>query len=341
MKENASSAVRPEWTKKLRQFERPDAARAAWQIINTLVPYLAILALSYLTIRLGLPVWVTIVLGVPAGGFLLRLFIVFHDCVHGSYLKSRAGLRVLGNILGVLTFTPYSEWRHTHGRHHSGAGNLDKRGIGDVWTMTADEYARAGRLRQLMYRFVRNPFIMFGLGPVAVFLIMNRFPGRCSSRKQVASVLVTDAFIGAIIVAVWLTIGIKAYLLVQLPAIYFGGIAGIWLFYVQHQFDPTYWARSEDWGSMEAALQGSSYYKLPALLRWITGNIGLHHIHHLRPRIPNYRLQDCLEAIPELQLSNPLTVRRSIRSVRLNIWDESSGRLMSFRELSRRLRATT
>ncbi len=341
MESDKKNHSRPEWTKQLRQFEKPDARSAGWQIINTLVPYLGTLILAYFTMRWRLPGWVTVLFGIPAGAFLIRLFIIFHDCVHGSYLKSRAGLRILGNILGVISFTPFTKWRHSHGVHHSTTGNLDRRGIGEIWTMTVEEYSQAGRLRRLLYRVVRNPVVMFGLGPILLFLIMYRFPGRHTPRKQVASILITDLFIGAIIATVSLTIGIRAYLLVQLPALYVAGVVGIWLFYVQHQFDPTYWARSREWGSMEAAMQGSSYYKLPRVLQWISGNIGLHHIHHLRPRIPNYRLQKCLESIPQLQLPNALTLARSIRSVRLNIWDETNERLLSFREMSRLLRAAT
>lgn len=329
---------RPEWTRALKRFEEPSARKAAWQLINTLVPYLGLVVLMYVTTRWNWPVWSTILLGIPAGALLVRLFIFFHDCVHGSYLRSRRAITILGNVLGVLTFTPFSEWRHSHGVHHSTAGNLDRRGIGDVWTMTVEEYAASTPLRRFLYRFVRNPFVMFGLGPIAMFLIMNRIPGPHSSRKQILNVVFTDVVIAAIILAVAFTIGIKTYLLIQLPIIYFGGIAGIWLFYVQHQFDPSYWARTEDWASMEAAMEGSSYYKLPRVLQWITGSIGLHHVHHLRPRIPNYNLQRCLDAIPELRLVNPLTIRRSLGSVRLNIWDERSGRLLSFRALSALLR---
>jgi acyl-lipid omega-6 desaturase (Delta-12 desaturase) len=325
---------RPQWAIALKRFEEPSSGRAAWQIANTLIPYLGFLVLMYFTTLWHLPVWVTLLLAIPAGGFLIRLFIFFHDCVHGSYLPTQRGIRILGNILGILTFTPFAEWRHTHGVHHSVSGNLDRRGIGDVWTMTVDEYVASKPFRRLRYRLFRNPFIMFGLGPIGMFFIVNRFPGPHSTRRQILNVVLTDIGIAVIILIAAFTVGIKAYLLIQLPVLYFAGIAGIWLFYVQHQFDPSYWARTEDWGSMEAALQGSSYYKLPGVLQWITGNIGLHHVHHLRPRIPNYNLQRCLDETPELRLENPLTFRRSVKSVRLNIWDEKSNQLLSFRALS-------
>jgi len=333
-KESGKREPRPKWTLALKRFEEPNARKAALQIANTLGPYLGIVVLMYFTTTWEFPVWSTILLAIPAGAFLIRLFIFFHDCVHGSFLRSRRAITILGNILGILTFTPFSEWQYSHGVHHSTAGNLDRRGIGDVWTMTVEEYAGSRPLRRLLYRFVRNPFVMFGLGPIATFFIVNRIPGARSGRRQILNVLLTDLGIAAIVVAATLTVGIKTYLLIQIPILYFAGVAGIWLFYVQHQFDPSYWARTEKWGSMEAALQGSSYYKLPRILQWITGNIGLHHVHHLRPRIPNYNLQRCLDETPELRLTNPLTFKKSIGSVRLNIWDEKTNRLLSFRALS-------
>ncbi|HUX12903.1 MAG TPA: fatty acid desaturase [Spirochaetia bacterium] len=339
VKPDRSQNGQPAWTDALKPFEKPDPARAFWQLSNTLIPYLGLLALMYFTTRWHFPVWLTLLLSIPAGALLVRLFIFFHDCVHGSYLRSKRGLRILGTILGILTFTPFAEWRYSHGVHHSTSGNLDRRGTGDVWTMTVDEYAASNRGRRFLYRLIRNPFVMFGFGPIAVFLVKNRFPNQKSGRRQAASVLITDLAICAIVVAATLTIGIKTYLLIQLPTIYLAGVAGIWLFYVQHQFDPSYWARTNDWGSMDAALQGSSYYKLPKILQWISGNIGFHHIHHLRPRIPNYNLQRCLELIPQLRLEDPLTFGRSLRSVRLNIWDEEANRLLSFRSLSTRLKS--
>lgn len=329
---------RPEWTLALKQFELPSGRKAAWQLITTLLPYFGFLVLMYYTTRWNWPVWGTILLAIPAGAFLIRLFIFFHDCVHGSFVRSPRAITVLGNILGILTFTPFSEWRRTHGVHHSTAGNLDRRGVGDVWTMTVEEYLESKPLRRLLYRFVRNPLVMLGFGPLAMFLIMNRIPGPNSNRRHLLNLMFTNLALAAIILAAAFTIGIKTYLLIQLPIVYFAGIAGIWLFYVQHQFDPSYWARGDAWDSMKAAMQGSSYYKLPRVLQWVTGNIGLHHVHHLRPRIPNYNLQRCLDAIPELRLVRPLTFKRSFGSARMNIWDEKNGTLLSFKALSALLR---
>ncbi len=332
---------KPTWVSELKRFEKTNPRRVALQLLDTLVPYLALLALMYLTMTWHLPYVVTALLAIPAGALMVRNFIIFHDCVHGTFVSSPLGRQVIGNVLGVLTFTAFSDWRRSHGIHHSAAGNLDRRGIGDIWTMTLEEYAASSRLRRIGYRLFRNPFIMFGLGPLYSFVLGHRLPTRGASRNQVLNVILTNVAIAGIIVVSAFTIGIKAYLLIQAPVFLVGGAAGVWLFYVQHQFDPSYWARTGEWASMEAAMRGSSYYKLPPVLQWISGNIGLHHIHHLRPRIPNYNLQECLDATPELQLANPLRLWPSLKSVRLKVWDERRKLLITFREMSALLRRRT
>jgi acyl-lipid omega-6 desaturase (Delta-12 desaturase) len=332
------SRSKPAWVTGLKEYETPSRRKVAFQLLNTLVPYLALLMLMDLTMRWQLPYGITLLLAIPAGALLVRIFIFFHDCAHGSYVASPTGLKVLGTFLGLLVFTPFGEWRHSHGIHHSTSGNLDRRGIGDVWTMTADEYTASSPLRRLAYRAYRNPFVMFGLGPFFTFVLAHRVPGRGAGRSQVLSVILTDVLLAVVLVACGLTIGIKEYLLIQMPIMVIGGAGGVWLFYVQHQFDPSYWARTEEWNSMEAAMQGASYYKLPRLLQWISGNIGFHHIHHLRPRIPNYNLQKALDETPELQLPDPLLLGRSLRSVRLKLWDEKERLLLTFAEMARRLR---
>jgi acyl-lipid omega-6 desaturase (Delta-12 desaturase) len=329
---------KPAWVTALKRYEKAHPGKVTVQLVDTLIPYFALLSLMYLSMYWGFPYWATLVLALPASALMVRLFIFFHDCCHGSYVASRTGLQVLGNILGVITFTPYADWRWSHGIHHSTSGNLDKRGIGDMWTMTVEEYAASSPLKRALYRLFRNPLFMFLIVPSFSFLVMHRFPSRHSSRNQVLSVLFTDVALAAIIVAASLTIGIKAYLMIQIPIMILGGAGGVWLFYVQHQFDPTYWARTGEWESQEAAMQGSSWYKLPRVLQWISGNIGFHHIHHLRPRIPNYNLERCLRENPELQLNDPLYLGRSLKSVRLNVWDEKRRLLLSFREMTRMLR---
>lgn len=329
---------RPAWLPTLARFEKPSVRRALIQLADTLLPYLALVALMILSVTNAWPVWITLLLAIPTGAFLVRLFIFFHDCCHGSFLPSRRARDILGSVLGVLTFTPYGAWRHSHGVHHSTSGNLDRRGVGDVWTMTLEEYRASPWPRRLAYRLFRNPLVLFGLGPLFSFVVAQRFPSAHSGRRQIASVLLTDLAILAIALAASWTIGLRAYLLIQLPIMFVAGLGGLWLFYVQHQFNPGYWARAEDWNSLEAALKGASFYKLPKALQWISGNIGLHHIHHLRPRIPNYNLQDCLDAVPELRLPAPLTFPKSLATVRLNLWDEAGNRLLSFREAARGLR---
>jgi len=326
---------RPAWVSGLQRFETPDTRKAAIQLINTALPYFALWAGMYLTIRWEFPYWITLLLALPASGFLARLFIFLHDCSHGSYLSSRRAMKVLGTILGIITFIPFSEWRTLHAIHHASSGNLDRRGIGDVWTMTLDEYLSSSWTRKLRYRIFRNPLVILGLGPLYIFLLAHRLPSRGAGREQIASVYFLDLMIAVIVTGSALTIGLKSYLMVQLPIILIGGTVGVWLFYVQHQFDPSYWARSKDWQSLEAALQGSSYYKLPRILQWFSGNIGFHHIHHIRPRIPNYNLEHALNETPELQLQNPLTLWRSLKSMKLNLWDEKRRMLIGFREIGR------
>jgi omega-6 fatty acid desaturase (delta-12 desaturase) len=322
----------------LRRFEQPSAAKAAWQVANSLVPYLATLAAMWWTVHQALPWWTTLALAFPAAGFMVRLFILMHDCTHASFLSSRRTERVLGRVLGVLVFTPFAEWRHEHLAHHATSGDLDRRGMGDMWTMTVGEYLAAPRARQLRYRLARNPFLMLLFGPFVVFLFRNRIPVRGASRERIQSVLYTNLAIGAIATSAALTIGVRAYLFIQLPVLFLAGACGIWLFYVQHQFQPSYWARGEAWSPARAALEGSSYYRLPKVLQWFSGNIGLHHVHHLRPRIPNYNLQRCLEATPELHVPRPLTLVGSFHCAHLALWDESARALVSFRALARRRR---
>ena len=329
---------KPAWVGALNRFEKPSPRKVAIQLLDTLPPYLGMVALMYLTMTWHLPYIVTLLIALPAGAFLMRLFIIFHDCGHGSYVASELGQKIIGNVLGVVTFTAFADWRRSHGIHHSSAGNLDRRGVGDVWTMTMEEYAASSPTRRWWYRVFRNPFVMFGLGPFFSFLIIHRWPTPGSNRNQFFSVMLTNLALAGIVVACSLTVGIKDYLLIQLPILLLGGAGGVWLFYIQHQFDPSYWARTEGWESMAAAMRGSSFYKLPRVLQWISGNIGFHHIHHLRPRIPNYNLQQCLNETPELQLPDPLRLWPSLMSVHLKVWDERKKILLTLRQMREQLR---
>jgi len=327
--------AKPGWLARLKEFEGAVDRKALLQLLDTLVPYLILFTAMLFTSRLGAPLWVTLLLALPAGAFLMRTFILFHDCCHGSFLSSRRANDGLGRILGVLVLTPFGDWRRSHGIHHGTSGNLDRRGLGDVWTMTVEEYRASPPLRRLLYRFYRNPITLFILGPFFTFVLMNRLPSRGAGARQIRDLVIHDAAFLGLGLGLSLLFGPATWALVQGSTIFVGGIAGIWMFYVQHQFDPTYWARNGSWSSLEAALQGSSWYRLPPVAQWITGNIGLHHVHHLCPRIPNYRLQDCLEAIPELRLPQSMSFLRSLRSIRLNLWDEAASTLVSFRGLRR------
>ncbi|MGD8518247.1 MAG: fatty acid desaturase [Anaerolineae bacterium] len=326
-------AVKPDWHEEVAQYAQPNHRQAIWQLVNTFVPYIGLWILMVYTVNTGVSYWVTLALAVVAAALLVRIFIFFHDCGHGSFFPSPRANTLVGYISGILTFTPYHDWRIAHAKHHATAGNLDRRGVGDVWTMTVEEYQAAPRRTQIAYRLFRNPLIMFGLGPAVSFLIGQRFYRKGSKKRERRSVLITNVAILAILVLASLTIGLGTYLLIQLPIILIAGTLGFWLFYVQHQYEDVYWARNGVWDPVKAALQGSSYYKLPKVLQWLTGNIGLHHIHHLRPRIPNYKLQACYDQVPAMRVVTPLTIATSLRSLRMNLWDEERQKLVSFRSL--------
>ncbi len=319
-----------ELNKALLGYRTPQTSKAVWQLINTLVPYAALWALMIYLLNADMPFWYILPLTLLAGGLLVRIFIIFHDCCHGSYLPSRRANKIIGYLTGVLTFTAFFNWRNSHLLHHATSGNLDQRGVGDVWTMTVDEYRDATFRKKLGYRSYRNPFVLFLLGPIYSFFIVQRFPSRGARKKQRRSVFYTNLGIAGILLLAGFTIGLQTYLLIQLPIMLFGGAAGVWLFYVQHQYEEVYWAREESWDVVRASLEGSSYYKLPKILQWFTGNIGLHHIHHLESRIPNYRLQECQNEIPLLQEVEPLTLRKSFKSLGLNLWDEQHGKMIGF-----------
>jgi omega-6 fatty acid desaturase (delta-12 desaturase) len=321
------------WQQVIANYQHPSVSRSAWQVINTLAPYFALWALMVLSLRVSY--WLTLLLAIPAAGFMIRTFILFHDCGHGSFFKSRRANDALGIITGILTFTPYYSWRHAHAIHHASVSDLDRRGVGDVWTLTVKEYQALPGWKKLVYRVARNPLIMFTVGSLAVFLIGHRFAKKGDAWRERMSVVWTNLALLGIITLLSFTIGLKAFILVQLPILFFGTSVGVWLFYVQHQFEGTYWARHKQWDYLTAALKGSSFYKLPGVLQWFTGNIGFHHIHHVSPRIPNYFLEDCHNAHPLFQQVKPLTLLGSLRSLRLNLWDEDAQKLVGFGELKK------
>jgi acyl-lipid omega-6 desaturase (Delta-12 desaturase) len=319
------------WKEIVLKYQEPSLGRAVWQMVNTFGSYALLWHLMYLS--LGVSWWLTVPLAVLAGGILIRVFIIFHDCGHGSYFKSRTANDVVGFLSGLLTFTPYYHWRWEHAIHHATAGDLDRRSVGDIWTMTVQEYLEASRWKRFSYRLARNPFVLFGLAPLFLFLVLQRFPSARANARERESVWWMNLAILLLAAGLGWIFGLIPYLVIQLTAMMVAGGVGVWMFYVQHQFEDVYWERGENWDFTAAALQGSSFYKLPRILQWFSGNIGFHHIHHLSPRIPNYNLQRCHEADPLFQRVKPITLTSSLKSFNLRLWDEKLKKLVGFRHL--------
>jgi omega-6 fatty acid desaturase (delta-12 desaturase) len=333
MRDTASetSAATPVWKQAVAEHRKPVLRSGIWQVLNSIVPYLALWGLMIWTLEISY--WLTLALAVVAAGFLVRVFIIFHDCGHGSFFKSRRANRLLEFVTGVLTFTPYAQWRQEHALHHATSGDLDRRGPGEIWTLTVREYLEASRWKRLAYRLARNPFVLFVLAPAYVFLVANRLPSRAVGRREHLGVYWTNGALLAIAVLMSVGIGVKAYVLIQLPVMLLAGTAGVWLFYVQHQFEGVQWKRREDWDYAEAALRGSSYYELPRVLQWFTGNIGFHHIHHLSPSIPNYRLERCHRENAVFRDVPAITLWSSMKSFSYRLWDEQRQKLVGFGQL--------
>jgi acyl-lipid omega-6 desaturase (Delta-12 desaturase) len=319
------------WKEIVARYQKPSLPRGVWQIVNTLVPYAALWYLMYLSLAVSW--WLTVPLAILAGAFLVRVFIIHHDCGHGSYFKSPRANHILGAITGLLTFTPYLHWRWEHAIHHSSSGDLDRRGTGDVWTLTVQEYLESSRWRRFSYRLARNPVVLFVIAPMILFLGINRIPKPKAPVRERYSVYLTNLAVGIMAVGLIWIFGLKAFLIIQLTVLMVAGSAGVWLFYVQHQFEGVYWERNEDWDYATAALKGSSFYKLPKVLQWFSGNIGFHHIHHLSPRIPNYHLEKCHKAEPLFQTVKPVTLISSLKSFTFRLWDEQRRKLVGYGHL--------
>jgi omega-6 fatty acid desaturase (delta-12 desaturase) len=329
----ADQTASRDWKSVVSQYQRSDTRRAVTQLATTFLPLAAVLYLMYRS--LALPYWTTILLALPAAGLLVRTFIIMHDCAHGSFLPSKRANTIIGWITGVLTMTPFGEWRHAHALHHASSGDLDRRGHGDVDTLTVREYEALSRSGRFWYRVKRNPLILFGIGPIH-FILTNRIPprGEDVDTRLRRSVWGTNALILASVVALAVWIGVPALLLVYGLPMYLAAAAGIWLFYVQHQFEDTYWKQHGEWDYATAAIRGSSYLQLPAVLHWFTGHIGLHHVHHLGPRIPNYALKRCHDENPMFHDVTTLTLAQSVRTLRLTLWDETRQQLVGYRDVA-------
>lgn len=321
------------FVRQVAKYQSPLNWRSIWQIINSFVPFFVIWVLMYFS--LSISYWLTLGLALFAAGFLTRIFIIQHDCGHQSFFASRRANDFVGMIASVITLTPYEAWRRSHAKHHANSGDLDFRGFGDVDTITVDEYLALDFVGRVKYRAMRNPFVLFVVGPAIMFIILHRIPIKVKKewKKERRSIAMTNLAIAVVVIAMGLLIGFREFFMIQLPITIISSSLGVWLFYIQHQFEDTYWRRHKEWEYETAALEGSSYYKLPKLLQWFTGNIGFHHIHHLNPKIPNYRLEEAYEENDFLRDATTFTLWTSIKVVFFHLWDEQQQKMVSFWDL--------
>ena len=327
------------WKRIVTEYQKPSVVRASWQVVNSIGPYFALWGLwIYMSLGLSLSSWWALPPALLAGMFLVRVFIIFHDCGHGSFYKSKKVNNYLGFISGFLTFTPYFHWRWEHSVHHATSGDLDRRGMGDVWTLTVKEYLESSRWRKFSYRLVRNPIVLFLIAPIFLFLVLERFPSKNAKPREKRSVWFMNFALLATAAGLISIIGFLPWFVFQLAAMVMASSCGVWMFYVQHQYEDAYWVEGEDWDYTTAAIQGSSFYQLPRVLQWFSGNIGFHHIHHLSPMIPNYNLERCHWSDPMFQEVKAMTLWSSFKSINSRLWDEDSKKMIGFRQLKRQLR---
>jgi acyl-lipid omega-6 desaturase (Delta-12 desaturase) len=320
-----------DWIKIVSRYNKPDPVKSWFQLANSVGPYIILWVLMVKSLEISY--WLTLFLSVFAAGFLVRIFIIFHDCGHGSFFKSKRLNIITGIITGFIVFTPYHKWHHDHNIHHQTVGNLDKRGTGDVRTLTVSEYLKLSKWQRFSYRFYRHPIFLFGVAPILLFTIQHRFTKKNMSGKQKLYVHLTNLALVAVIGLLILLIGWKSFLFIQLPVLYIASVHGVWLFYVQHQFRNVLWTDTENWDYKTVALKGSSLFRLPKILNWFTGNIGYHHIHHLSPMIPNYNLKKCHIENPIFMETKPITFLTAFESLLLRLWDEKKQMLIRFNEI--------
>ena len=323
--------------KEIAPYEKADTKSSVKQLINTIPPFILLWAGAYFSLSVSF--WLSLALSITAAGFVVRIFIIFHDCCHMSFFKSKKANNILGTITGIITLFPYEKWKRAHSIHHATSSNLDKRGTGDVWVMTVDEYVSASFWGRLQYRMYRNPIVMFGLGPIYLFLISNRFNRKNPRKKERLNTYLTNASVAVLYTILCLLIGWEAFLAVQLPILFVSGSLGIWLFYVQHQFEDSYFEDESEWDYVKAAIDGSSYYKLPKVLQWVTGNIGFHHVHHLSPKVPNYHLEKVHNSTEPLQQATTITIGSSLKALRFRLWDGENKTFVSFKDIQSRIRS--
>ncbi len=340
MKSATTTSSQQAWSKRLAPYRKPDNRRALLEIAITVVPLVLLWLAIWWLLSVGMvsTIVAAVLALIPAAGLMVRLFIIQHDCGHGALFSSKKLNDWIGRVLGIFTFTPYEYWRLLHAGHHASSGNLDRRGIGDIDTLTVAEYLKKGRMGRLIYRLYRHPIVMFGIGPTYMFIFRHRLPiGSMDQGKTWVSAIATN--IGIILFSAFIiyTTGWQTFFLIQIPIVVIGASIGVWMFYVQHQFDNTHWERNDGWTHEHAALHGSSFYDLPKPLMWITGNIGIHHVHHLSSKIPFHKLPQVIKDHPELKTIGRLTLWQSIKSVKLTLWDEDLKCLVSFRDIRGRM----
>jgi len=325
----------PFWRDALARYEQPSLRLSLFDVTTSVVPYVVLSVLMYVSLG-EVTYWATVALAIPTAGFLMRTFIVFHDCTHGSFLPSRRANLWVGRLSGLLVFQPFANWRHNHAVHHGTAGDLARRGTGDIQTLTVDEYSSSSWKRRLGYRLFRNPVVMFGIGPIWSLIIGPRFWSRKMRLRQRRSVIATNLVLAIGFGSIWWFVGFEAWILVQMPTAILAGTAGVWMFYVQHQFEDVYWESSEGWSYADAALRGSSYLKLPKVFQFFTGSIGLHHVHHLSAKVPNYNLQRAHDENAIFHDVPVLTIGDGLHAIRLKVIDPQSGRLLTWNEVRAR-----
>lgn len=331
----ATAKSKPAWVEAIKPYQVPDHRKSAWQLVNSVAPYFVIWVLMYYS--LSVSYWLTLALAFLNALFMMRIFIIQHDCGHNSFFKSTRLNDFVGGLLGVITLTPYQHWRRSHARHHANSGDLDFRGIGDIYTLTVDEYAVLPWWRKFAYRFYRNPFVKFVVSPTLLFIVLHRFAfsTETKERRERESVYRTNLALAAVFIGLGAWIGFKETILIWLPIEVFGASIGVYLFYVQHQFEDTYWRWHEEWDYTEAALRGSSFFKMNKIAQWFSGNIGFHHVHHLSPKIPNYNLERAHYENEIFHQVETITFQSSFKTVFLHLWDEQTHKLISWADYHR------
>ncbi|WP_153722511.1 fatty acid desaturase [Sporosarcina cascadiensis] len=318
-------------------FAKSDLKKSVFQMLNTIPPVFILWFLAYQSLNVS--IILTIVLSITAAFFVVRTFIIFHDCTHGSFFRNKKANNIVGTITGVLTLFPYEKWKREHSIHHATSSNLDKRGVGDIWVMTVEEYENASKWQRLGYRFYRNPIVLFGFGPLYLVLIAGRFNRKDARKKERMNTYLINIILLAVYSGLILLIGWQSFVLIQGTMMFTAAALGIWLFYIQHTFEDSYFEEESDWDYVKAAVEGSSYYQLPRVLQWATGNIGFHHVHHLAPRVPNYNLEMAHELTPPLQKATTITLKTSLESLRYRLYDPANKKFITFREAKQAIMA--